>query len=115
MHIDQAAELIKYVVFVSCIYIQVSCVRLAEKGSSVCSTSDDGSFRVSTVVQGDKSTAIVTEEGEEELLNISLRSKRHFTPSEIALSCCALVEDETNPLAILGSWDNSIYIYSISR
>lgn len=91
---------------------------LAEKGRSVCSTSDDGSFRVSTVMEenggGDGSSKGTSGE-EEELLNISLRSKRHFTPSEIALSCCALVENEVNPLAILGSWDNSIYIYSISR
>jgi hypothetical protein len=73
---------------------------------TVCSTSDDGCFRVSSLEA----------RGQDGALKASLRSKRHFSPSDIALSSCALLELEGPPgLAILGSWDNSIYLYSISR
>jgi WD40 repeat protein len=68
------------------------------------------------------------EEGEEgregELVKASLRSKRHFSPSEIALSCCALIGGEgreggreggpaSGTLAVLGSYDNHVYLFSI--
>jgi len=72
---------------------RVSSVRWAEGGRegerALCSTSDDGSFRVSALVLDEEDGREGGREGE--LLKASLRSKRHFSPSEIALSCCALV------------------------
>jgi hypothetical protein len=88
---------------------QVSCLKFAEGGHSLCSTSYDGSFRVSSLE--------VTPDAEGlGLFHASLRSKRHFSPSEFALSCVALTDpSQHNPMAVLGSWDNHLYLYSISR
>jgi hypothetical protein len=69
---------------------------------------------------------VLEEEEGGEGVRATLRSKRHFAPSDIALSCCALWGDEGggegeeagaggggggggNPLAVLSSWDNHVY------
>lgn len=73
---------------------------------SLGSTSDDGSFRLS---------GLVWEAGEGAETALVLRSKRHFAPSDVALSCCGLVDGggrdggAGNPLAVLSSWDNRVY------
>lgn len=72
---------------------------------SLASTSDDGSFRLSDLVW----------EGEgagEGTASLVLRSKRHFAPSDIALSSCGLLDGDggsSDPLAVLSSWDNRVY------
>lgn len=87
---------------------QVSCLVFSESGQSLCSTSYDGSFRVSNLELSPDDVAGCFRAG--------LRSKRHFSPSDFALSCCALTTTSAhNPMAVLGSWDNHLYLYSISR
>jgi WD40 repeat protein len=90
---------------------QVSCLTFSEGGSSICSTSHDGTFRVSSVEE----QRVGGGEDMPHIIKASLRSKRHFSPSEIALSCCALTDHDTNQMAVMGSWDNHVYLYSISR
>jgi len=101
----------------------VTSLKWADGGRSLCSTSDDGSFRVSTLLMGPQ------DEGKRDE-KASFQSKRHFSPSDIALSSCALmggeaseggleVKGEGGPaasphtLAALGSYDNHVYLYSI--
>lgn len=87
---------------------KVTCLKLTDQGSTLCSTSQDGTFRVSGVeskIEEDKASNLP-------VVKANLRSKRHFIPSDVALSCCALTPD--NKIAVMGSWNNNVYLYSIS-